>query len=128
MCALIRREFFIIFHRKIDILNHLYFFIIIIVLFPLSFSPELLLLSHTIAGVVWISVLLSIFLSLERLFRDDFLDGSLEQIMLTPIPLPLIIIIKVMAHWIWSSLPLVLISPLLLVFFQLIITFGLLLF
>lgn len=65
------------------------------------------------AGVVWVAALLAALLSLERLFRDDFQDGALEQAMLTPLPLSVVVLAKVTAHWLLTGLPLILISPLL---------------
>jgi len=71
------------------------------------------LLARIAAGIVWVAALLSALLSLERLFRDDYQDGALEQMMLMPIPLQLVVISKVIAHWLLTGLPLILISPLL---------------
>lgn len=113
MNTIIRRELLIAFRRQADIFNPLWFFIIVITLFPLSIGPEPNLLARIAAGIVWVAALLSALLSLERLFRDDFQDGSLEQMMLMPIPLPLVVMSKVVAHWLLTGLPLILISPLL---------------
>ncbi|MGI9918463.1 heme exporter protein CcmB [Vibrio owensii] len=113
MTTIIRRELLIAFRRQADILNPLWFFIIVITLFPLSIGPEPNLLARIAAGIVWVAALLSALLSLERLFRDDFQDGALEQMMLMPIPLQLVAISKVIAHWLLTGLPLILISPLL---------------
>lgn len=113
MTTIIRRELLIAFRRKADILNPLWFFIIVITLFPLSIGPEPNLLARIAAGVVWVAALLSALLSLERLFRDDFSDGSLEQMMLMPVPLSILVLAKVFAHWVLTGLPLIIISPLL---------------
>ncbi len=113
MNSIVRRELLIAFRRQADVLNPLWFFIIVITLFPLSIGPEPNLLARIAAGIVWVAALLSALLSLERLFRDDFQDGSLEQMMLMPVPLPVVVISKVAAHWILTGLPLILISPLL---------------
>ena len=113
MNTIIRRELLIAYRRQADIFNPLWFFIIVITLFPLSIGPEPNLLARIAAGIVWVAALLSALLSLERLFRDDFQDGSLEQMMLMPIPLPLVVMSKVLAHWLLTGLPLILISPLL---------------
>ncbi|GAK24886.1 LOW QUALITY PROTEIN: ABC transporter [Vibrio sp. JCM 19052] len=110
MTTIIRRELLIAFRRQADILNPLWFFIIVITLFPLSIGPEPNLLARIAAGIVWVAALLSALLSLERLFRDDFQDGALEQMMLMPIPLQLVVISKVIAHWLLTGLPLILIS------------------
>ncbi|MDW1833588.1 heme exporter protein CcmB, partial [Vibrio sp. Vb1755] len=74
MTTIIRRELLIAFRRQADILNPLWFFIIVITLFPLSIGPEPNLLARIAAGIVWVAALLSALLSLERLFRDDFQD------------------------------------------------------
>lgn len=84
-----------------------------ITLFPLSVGPEPALLARIAPGIVWVAALLAALLSLERLFRDDFQDGALEQAMLTPLPLSVVVLAKVTAHWLLTGLPLILISPLL---------------
>ncbi len=119
MGMIIRRELLIAFRRQADIFNPLWFFIILITLLPLSIGPEPALLARIAAGIVWVAALLSALLSLERLFRDDFQDGSLEQMMLIPVPLPIVVISKVVAHWLLTGLPLILISPLLAVLLSL---------
>ncbi|MCG6269832.1 heme exporter protein CcmB [Vibrio furnissii] len=113
MSSIIRRELLIAFRRQADIFNPLWFFIIVITLFPLSIGPDPSLLSRIAPGIVWVAALLSALLSLERLFRDDYQDGSLEQMMLMPVPLPVVVISKVLAHWLLTGVPLILISPLL---------------
>ncbi len=113
MITVIQRELLIAFRRKADVLNPLWFFIIVITLFPLSIGPEPVLLARIAAGIVWVAALLSALLSLERLFRDDFSDGSLEQMMLMPTPLSVLVLAKVFAHWLLTGLPLIIISPLL---------------
>ncbi|MGF1775775.1 heme exporter protein CcmB [Vibrio nomapromontoriensis] len=110
---IVRRELLIAFRRQADIFNPLWFFIIVITLFPLSIGPEPNLLARIAAGIVWVAALLAALLSLERLFKDDFQDGALEQMMLMPIPLPLVVMAKIVAHWLLTGLPLILISPLL---------------
>lgn len=108
----IRRELLMAVRQRSDILNPLWFFLIVITLFPLGIGPEPALLSRMAPGIVWVAAMLSAMLSLERLFRDDFADGSLEQLMLTPCPLPLVALGKVSAHWLLTGLPLLLLSPL----------------
>lgn len=122
MTTIIRRELLIAFRRKADILNPLWFFIIVITLFPLSIGPEPNLLARIAAGIVWVAALLSALLSLERLFRDDFSDGSLEQMMLMPTPLSVLVLAKVIAHWLLTGLPLIIISPLLAILLSLDVT------
>lgn len=108
----LRRELKIAFRKSAEIINPLWFFLIVITLFPLGIGPEPKLLARIAPGIVWVAALLSSLLSLERLFRDDYLDGSLEQLMLLPAPLTLTVIGKVCAHWMVTGLPLLIISPL----------------
>lgn len=110
--SILHRELKIAFRKGAEIVNPLWFFLIVVTLFPLSIGPEPQLLSRIAPGVVWVAALLSSLLSLERLLRDDFLDGSLEQLMLLPIPLPITILAKVCAHWLLTGLPLLILSPL----------------
>lgn len=110
---LIHRELLIAFRRQSDILNPLWFFIIVITLFPLGVGPDLQRLADMAPGIIWVAALLAAVISLERLFRDDFLDGSLEQMLLIPQPLPVLVLAKLIAHWLLTGLPLLIISPLL---------------
>ncbi|MGC9421808.1 heme exporter protein CcmB [Vibrio sp.] len=113
MITIVRRELLIAYRRQADIVNPLWFFIIVITLFPLSIGPDPVLLSRISSGILWVAALLSALLSLERLLRDDFQDGALEQMMLMPTPLSVVVIAKVFAHWLLTGVPLILISPLL---------------
>ncbi len=115
----VRRELVAAYRRRSDILNPLWFFIIVITLFPLGIGPEPNLLARIAPGIIWVAALLSSLLSLERLFKDDFIDGSLEQLMLAPYPLGLLVTAKVLAHWLLTGLPIILISPLLAVLLSL---------
>lgn len=108
----ISRELRIAFRSGAEIVNPLWFFLIVITLFPLGIGPEPQLLARIAPGVVWVAALLSSLLALERLFRDDFNDGSLEQLLLLPTPLPITVLGKVIAHWLITGLPLLLLSPL----------------
>ena len=108
---IIKRELQIAMRKQAEILNPLWFFLIVITLFPLIIGPDPKLLSRIAPGVAWVAALLSALLSFERLFRDDFIDGSLEQIMLTSQPLVLTALAKVLAHWLLTGLPLILLSP-----------------
>lgn len=98
--------------RGADILNPLWFFLIVITLFPFSVGPENALLAQIAPGVIWVAALLAALLVMDRLFRDDLLDGSLEQQLLLPTPLPGVVMAKVLAHWMMTGLPLLLVSPL----------------
>lgn len=108
---IIQRELTIAFRRPAEILNPLWFFLIVITLFPLLMGPNPELLGKIASGIAWVAALLSALISFERLFRDDYLDGSLEQLMLLPVGLPQVALAKVIAHWLLTGLPLILLSP-----------------
>jgi len=108
---ILRRELKIAFRNSAEIINPLWFFIIVITLFPLGLGPEPQLLARIAPGIVWVAALLASLLSLERLFRDDYLDGTLEQLLLLPTPLSLTVLGKVCAHWVVTGLPLLILSP-----------------
>ncbi len=108
---IIQRELTIAFRRPAEILNPLWFFLIVITLFPLLVGPNPELLGKIASGIAWVAALLSALFSFERLFRDDYLDGSLEQLMLLPVGLPQVALAKVIAHWLLTGLPLILLSP-----------------
>lgn len=110
---LIVRETRLLFRRPTELLNPLVFFAIVIALFPLAVGPGAQLLQTLSPGLVWVAALLSVLLSLDGLFRSDFEDGSLEQWVLSSHPLSLLVLAKVLAHWMFSGLALVLLAPLL---------------
>ncbi len=109
----IRRDFRLIARHKLDLLNPLVFFFIAVSLIPLGLGPDKKVLAQLAPGIVWIMALLASLLSLENLFRSDYEDGSLEQILRSPQSLHLSVIAKVLVHWCVSGLPLTLFSPLL---------------
>ena len=104
------------FRRQSDILNPVWFFIIVVTLFPLGIGTDPTLLARIAPGIIWVAALLAALLSFERLFKDDFIDGSLEQLMLMPHPLSWLVSAKVFAHWILTGLPILFVSPLLATF------------
>ena len=104
------------FRQQSDILNPVWFFIIVVTLFPLGIGTDPILLARIAPGVIWVAALLAALLSFERLFKDDFIDGSLEQLMLMPHPLAWLVSAKVFAHWLLTGLPILFVSPLLAVF------------
>jgi len=110
---LVWRELLLAWRRRTDVLATLFFFIIVVSLFPLGVGPEPQLLRTIAPGVVWVAALLASMLALGRTFGNDFQDGTLEQLLLTPQPLFLIVLAKVLAQWIVSELPLVLVAPVL---------------
>ena len=111
--AIIRRDLRLAMRRRNDSVAMLFFFIIVVSLFPLGIGPEAELLRTLAPGVLWVAALLATMLSLPRLFADDYHDGTLEQLALAPQPLALIVIGKVIAHWLVSGLPLALLAPIL---------------
>lgn len=108
---IIQRELQIAWRKQAELLNPLWFFLIVLTLFPLVVGPDPKLLAKIAPGIAWVAALLSALLSFERLFRDDFIDGSLEQLMLTAQPLALTALAKVIAHWLLTGVPLILLSP-----------------
>ena len=111
--ALLRRDFKLIWRRRGDALNPLLFAIIVVALFPLALGPETALLARIAAGTILVAVLLAMLLSLDTLFRSDLDDGSLEQLVLSPHPLALLLACKIFVHWLTTALPLLAVSPLL---------------
>jgi heme exporter protein B len=110
--CIVRRDITLAMRRRTDVLTTLFFFVIVASLFPLGVGAEKQLLRFLGPGVVWVAALLASMLALERLFGSDFADGTLEQMMLTPQPLSVLVLGKVCAHWLLTGLPLVLIAPL----------------
>ncbi|TRX74413.1 heme exporter protein CcmB [Pseudomonas mangiferae] len=110
---LIAREARLLCRRPADVANPLVFFAIVVALFPLAVGPETQQLQNLSPGLVWVAALLAVLLSLDGLFRSDFEDGSLEQWVVSPHPLPLLVLAKVLAHWLFSGLALVVLAPLL---------------
>ena len=113
MRSLFTRELRLSLRRRSDTLAALVFFVIVVSLFPLGVGPEPALLRAMAPGVVWVAALLAAMLSLGRLFADDHQDGTLEQLLLSAYPLPLLLLAKIAAHWLVSGLLLALVSPLL---------------
>ncbi len=101
------------FRSRAELFQALAFLVMVVGLFPLAIGPDSALLKRVAAGVVWVAALLSVLLTLPRLFSADHADGTLEQLVLSPYPLPLIGAGKILAHWLTTGLPLSLIAPLL---------------
>ncbi|MDH5539730.1 MAG: heme exporter protein CcmB [Rhizobacter sp.] len=117
--CLFERDLRIALRRRSDTVAALVFFVIVVSLFPLGVGPEPTLLRSMAPGVVWVAALLASMLSLARLFADDHHDGTLEQLLLSAVPLPLLVASKIAAHWLCSGLLLALMSPLLALQFDL---------
>ena len=108
----LKRDLLIAYKRKNDIVNPFMFFLITSSLFPIGISPDPSRLGEIAAGVLWISALLASLLAMDNLYRADFEDGSLEQLLVSPHPLYFLVLAKNIGHWLVSGLPVVLISPL----------------
>jgi len=113
MLAVIRREVALGMRQKGEVLTPLVFFMVVTSLFPLGVGAESQLLLRMAPGVLWVSALLAAMLSLQRMFATDYADGSLEQMVLSPTPLGLLVLAKALAHFLVSGLPLVAIAPVL---------------
>ena len=115
----VKRDLLLSFRRRSDVLTTMFFFILVSSLFPLGVGAEKSLLQTIAPGILWVAALLASTLSLNRLFAADFIDGTLEQLLLSSEPLVVIVIGKVLVHWLVSGLPLVMLSPILAVQFNL---------
>ncbi|MFM8442250.1 MAG: heme exporter protein CcmB [Methylococcus sp.] len=111
--SLVERDLLLAYRHRGELINPLLFFMIVVTLFPLGVSPEESLLRTLAPGVIWIAALLSAMFSLESMFRSDFDDGALEQMALSPQPLPVLVLAKVLAHWLVTGLPMLMMAPLL---------------
>lgn len=109
----IRRDLVLAMRRRADVLTTLIFFVMVVSLFPLGVGPEMDMLRRMASGVVWVAALLASMLSLPRMFSADHADGTLEQMMLAPQSLSVLVLGKIVAHWMLSGLPLALIAPVL---------------
>ena len=111
--AVLRRDLMLAMRRKSEVLTAVFFFVVVAALFPLGIGPELNTLRMVAPGVLWVGALLSSMLALQRLFEADHRDGTLEQMALSPAPMALLIGAKLLAHWLVSGVPLVLLAPVL---------------
>lgn len=111
--AVIARDLRLAMRRQADVVAAVFFFVIVVSLFPLGVGPEPEQLRRLAPGVLWVAALLATMLSLPRLFADDYRDGTLEQLALAPQPLALVVLGKVIAHWLVAGVPLVVLAPLL---------------
>jgi heme exporter protein B len=107
------RDIQLVLRRRSDVTVTLFFFVVTVSLFPLGLGADTMTLRNIGAGVLWVAALLSTMLSLGRLFAMDYADGTLEQMLLSPVSLSLAVAMKILAHWLVSGLPLVLIAPVL---------------
>lgn len=119
LLAVIRRDLLLAWKRPGDALNPLVFYAMVCTLFPLATGPSEQQLVLNGPGVLWVAALLATLLALNGLFLSDYEDGSLDQLILSPQPLPLLVFGKSLAHWLVTGVPLVLMSPLLAMTFRL---------
>ena len=110
---LVWRDLILAWRRRADVLATLFFFVIVVSLFPLGIGPERETLKMIAPGVVWVAALLASMLSLGRMFGNDYQDATLDQLLLTPQSTYMIVLGKTLAHWLVSELPLVIIAPVL---------------
>ena len=113
LLAIVHRDLLLALRRRTEVLTALFFFVIVTSLFPLGIGPEPVLLRKIAPGVLWVGALLATMLGLQRMFAADHADGTLEQMVLSPTPLVLLVAGKNVAHWLVSGLPLVVLAPLL---------------
>ena len=110
--TIIRRDLLLAYRRRADLMNPVLFYVIVATLFPLGVSPDAEFLARLAPGLVWVTTLLAALISMESIFRQDFEDGSIEQLLLNPHPFSLLILGKVVAHWLITGVPMLLIVPL----------------
>lgn len=110
--SLLRKELLLALRQKTDMVTVLFFFLIVSSLFPFAVGPELNTLKIIGPGVIWVGALLCSLLALHRVFETDFNDGSLEHLVLSGEPLTLLVIAKIIAHWLITGLPVVIVAPL----------------
>lgn len=111
--AVVGRDLALVFRHTSDATNPLIFFLVATSVFPLGLSPKPELLQSIAPGVIWVNALLATLLALDSLFRSDFDDGTLEQMLLSPTPAPVLVLAKVFAHWLVTGVPLIVCAPLL---------------
>ena len=110
--ASVQRDLLVHFRHPSEVLNPLVFFIVVISLFPLGIGPEPAQLKVIAPGIVWVAALLATLMSMDSMFRSDFEDGSLEQVVLSEQSTFIFVLAKVVSHWLLTGLPLVLLMPL----------------
>ena len=111
LLAIIHRDLLLVMRRKSEVLTALFFFVVVTSLFPLGIGADTALLRKIAPGVIWVAALLSTLLGLHRMFAADYQDGALEQLVLSPQPMVLLVAGKIIAHWIVCGLPLVVLAP-----------------
>jgi len=116
LLAVAKRDLSLAYRQRAELMQPLMFFLMVVTLFPLAIGPSPQTLQLVSGAVIWVAAILSLLMGLERLFRDDYVDGSLEQMITSQTPLYLIVLVKVVSHWLVHIVPLLLLSPLLALF------------
>jgi heme exporter protein B len=111
--ALLQRDLSLMWQKRSDAIQPMLFALMVCVMFPLAQGSEPLRLAQSAGAVIWVAHLLASLLVLDNLYSSDLEDGSLEQLLLAPVPLPMVIASKVAVHWLTTALPVLLITPLL---------------
>lgn len=111
LSAIMHRDVQLAYRRRGEMVTPLMFFIMVTALFPLGLNPEPALLRTLAPGVIWVAALLAGLVGLESLFKSDYEDGSLELMALSPVPLELVALVRVLTHWLITGLPLVILAP-----------------
>lgn len=111
--SFIKTEMLVSWRRKQNVFNALLFFLMVVVLFPLGVSPTAEFLAPAADGIIWCATVLAVLMTTESMFKEDYADGSLEQLMISGLSLPLLMLLKIMTHWFVVFLPLLLMMPLL---------------
>jgi len=117
--AIVARDLRLAIRRRGELVQPLVFFVAVATLFPLALGPEQKLLMRIAPGIVWVAALLATLLPLDRMFRSDFEDGTLEQLLLSPRPASVLALGKVVGHWLANALPVIVAAPLVGIFMQL---------
>jgi heme exporter protein B len=110
---LLKRDLTLAYRRRAELVNPLLFFVLVTAMFPLGIGNDPKLIEAVGPGVIWVAALLAALLSLDAMFRSDYDDGALEQFMLSAHPVSVLVLAKVLAHWLVTGLPLFIAAPLL---------------
>ncbi|MCM8854600.1 MAG: heme exporter protein CcmB [Candidatus Thiodiazotropha sp. (ex Lucinoma kastoroae)] len=110
---LLKRDLVLAYRRRAELVNPMLFFVLVTAMFPLGIGNDAKLIEAVGPGVIWVAALLAALLSLDSMFRSDYDDGSLEQFMLSAHPVSILVLAKILAHWLVTGLPLFIVAPLL---------------
>lgn len=111
-----KRDLALAYRQRAELMQPLMFFLMVVTLFPLAIGPNPQTLQLVSGAIIWVAAILSLLMGMDRLFKDDYTDGSLEQITLSSTPLYMVVLVKVATHWLVHMLPLLVLSPLLALF------------